>query len=244
MRTRRVMGASAAKPAGRCGWSPPRYGTTSRWRMSPVRMVTFGGTCVVSAAARSRSISTARIGAPVRASGSVSAPRPGPTSRKTSPGAGLMPARTFSAHLDARKCCPKRRRLRGGLFRVACRRLIDIAVPVALLDFLDFFLRQAEVVADLVNEGLADRDDQVVLVRARVLNRPLEERDLVGEAVAIGPLALGDWRALVESQQRIGRLDPDLAQLLRVRFVLDDDGDVLHRVAESGGDGGEGLIDQ
>ena len=63
--------------------------------------------------------------------------------------------------------------------------------------------------ADLVNQRLADRDDDVVLVVARVLDRALKERDLVGQRVAVRPLALGERRAFVEAEQRIGRLDAD-----------------------------------
>ncbi len=62
-------------------------------------------------ATRSRSISTARMGAPVAASGSVSAPVPGPISTNTSPAAGWMAATTFWAQAAARKCWLNR--LRG-----------------------------------------------------------------------------------------------------------------------------------
>src|SRR5262252_4191694 len=72
---------------------------------------------------------------------------------------------------------------------------IVLAAPVAFFDLLDFLLREAEVVPDLVDQRLPDRDDEIVLVFARVFDRTLEERDLVGQAVAIGPLPLGQRRA-------------------------------------------------
>ena len=54
------------QPAGRCGPSPLRNGRTSVSSTSPVMSVTFGGTRRARPATRSRSISTARIGAPRR----------------------------------------------------------------------------------------------------------------------------------------------------------------------------------
>jgi hypothetical protein len=87
------------------------------------------------------------------------------------------------------------------------RRAERLAAPVALFDLLDLFLAEAEVVADLVDERLADDGAHVVLVLAVLLDRALEDGDAVGQPVAVGPLALGQRRALVEAVERIGRLD-------------------------------------
>ncbi len=50
-----------------------------------------------------------------------------------------------------------------------------LSAPVALLDLHDLFFAQAEVVAQLVNQRLADRDDDLVLVAVGVfLDRAIE----------------------------------------------------------------------
>src|ERR1051325_2599599 len=82
-----------------------------------------------------------------------------------------------------------------------------LAAPVALLDLLDLFLAEAEVVADLVNQRLADDGAHLVLVVAVLFDRLLENGDAVRQVVAVGPLTLGQRRAFVQAVERIGRLD-------------------------------------
>src|SRR6516162_3061856 len=183
-------------------------GRTSVFRKSPVITVTFDGAAPASRLARSRSISTARMGAPVPASGNVSAPAPGPISTNTSPGSGWIAVATFCAHAGARKCwlnrlrgtCRAPRSLR--LVRLVFVRffvlLVVIASPVALLDFFDLLFGETEIVPDFVDQRLANCDDDVVFVLARIFDRPLIQRDLVGQHVAVGPLPLGERRALIE----------------------------------------------
>ena len=48
-----------------------------------------------------------------------------------------------------------------------------------------------------------------------------------GSDVAVVPAALGERRALVEAEQRVGRLDLHLVEQVGRRLVLDDDRDVL-----------------
>ena len=63
-----------------------------------------------------------------------------------------MAATTFATHAGSRKCWPKRLRATmpgDGLF-----------------DLLDLLLAHPEVVADLVNQRLADRDDEIFFVIA------------------------------------------------------------------------------
>ena len=149
-------------------------------------------------------------------------------------------ARIASAADDARYCF-------GSAFlvvRLVIVIVVRIAPPVALFDLLDLLFGEPEVVADLVDQRLADRDDDVVFVLARVFDRSLKERDLVGQHVAVRPLALGQRRALIEPEQRVGRLDLDLGQLLGRRLVFDHDGDVLHRVPKSLRDRLERFVDQ
>ena len=66
---------------------------------------------------------------------------------------------------------------------------------------------------DLVNQRFADdRADLVFIAVAVVLDRPLKDGDDVGQAVTVSGTALGQRRALVESEQRVGRLDLHLLE--------------------------------
>src|SRR6187431_1845266 len=155
-------------------------------------------------AARSRSISTATTRRTRPASGAVSAPLPGPISRKTSSGAGESDSRSFATHAGSRKCWPNRFRARGrGLILVVFIRPQCLAAPVALFNLLDLFLAHTEVVADFVNERFADDRAQFILVFAVLLDRALKERDTVREVVPECPGAFGQRRALVEAKERV-----------------------------------------
>ena len=48
--------------------------------------------------------------------------------------------------------------------------------------------------------------------RSVVLDRPLEDRDAIGQRVAVGPAALGQRRALIEAEERVRRLDLHLVE--------------------------------
>ena len=98
------------------------------------------------------------------------------------PGAGRWRPTSLATQAGSRKCWPKRLRA----WRVTAVAVVlvgpqRVAAPVALLDLLDLFLAQAEVVADLVDQRLADHGAHLVLVVAVLLDRPLEERDAVGQ---------------------------------------------------------------
>ena len=190
--------------------------------------VTLGGTRGARSATRSRSISTARIGAPRRRQRQRQRAGPGPISRNTSPGAGaiaathlLRPRRRekMLAEPLARTMAWIHGRSRSRPSRVR-RPVVVVLVDrprrraSTLFDLFDFFLGQPEVVADLVDQRLADRHDDVVFVLARVLDRALKQRDLVRQRVAVRPLPLGERRALVQAEQRVRRLDADLVEQL------------------------------
>ena len=129
-------------------------------RKSPSTTVTFGGARSRAAPPpgrdRSRTPTTRRAAA---ASGRVSAPGPGPISRNVVRGCGAI----------ARDHLVDPGRARGSAGRTASAPadglgrsvvVVVVAAPVLLFDLLDLFLAQAEVVADLVDERLADRDDR------------------------------------------------------------------------------------
>ena len=75
------------------------------------------------------------------------------------------------------------------------RLALALAAPILLLDRFDLFLGQPEVVPDLADQRLANGHDGIVFVVARVFDRALEERDLVGQRVAVRPLPLGERNA-------------------------------------------------
>src|SRR5882672_3396141 len=166
---------------------------------------TFWSCSASSTVARSRSISTATTRPARAASGRVSAPRPGPISRNVSSFVASSASMTFATHAASRKCWPKR--LRGGgpdkvrPPRPALLFVISLAAPIALLDLFDFFLAQAEVVTDFVNQRFADHRPGIVIVLAIFLDGFLKNRDAVWERVAVPPGPLGKGRALVETVQ-------------------------------------------
>src|SRR5262245_60003244 len=144
------------------------------------------------------------------ARGTVRAPRPGPISRNTSSGCGDCASRSLATHAASRKCWPNRFLARGrGVmmefrtqdadvpeFRIQHSALLvfisakRLAAPVPLLDVLDLFLAHAEVMANFMNERLADDRAHVIFVVAVFFDRPLEERDSIREIVSIRPGSL------------------------------------------------------
>src|SRR5262245_9532161 len=187
-----------------------------------------------SAAARSRSISTATTCLARLARGRVSAPRPGPISRKVSSGPGSIASTTLATHTGSRKCWPNRFR---GL-------LILLAAPVPLLDFLNLFFAQTEVVTHLMDQRLADDRAHVIVALAVFFDRLLKNGDAVREGVAVAPRALGQRCPLIETVQRVGRLDLHLFEQFRARFLLDDHCDVPHLPAETSRDERDRLSDE
>src|SRR5262245_8379344 len=147
--------------------------------------LTFGSASASSASARSRSISQAITPCARGASRRVSAPGPGPISMNRSFGPGSMARTTLSAQAGSRKCWPNFFLARGFAVTVAVVVLVVFASPVLFFDLLDLFFTEAEVMADLVNQRLADADDEVVLVLGFALVRPLEDQHAVGEHVAV-----------------------------------------------------------
>ena len=77
-----------------------------------------------------------------------------------------------------------------------------------------------------------------------LLDGSLEERDAVGQGIAVPPAAFGQRRALVETVERIRRLDLQLGEQLRDRLVFEHDRDVLHRLAKARRDVVERLLDE
>jgi len=103
---------------------------------------------------------------------------------------------------------------------------------VGVLDALHRLVVQTEVMADLVDDGLAHELRHLLLVVAVFLDRALVDRDRVGEHVAVAGVAVREIDAPVEPVECVGRLDPEVGERLVVRPVLDDDGDVRELVLE------------
>src|SRR4029453_10988714 len=178
------------------------------------------------------SVSTATVGRARSASGRVSAPRPGPTSRNVSREVGLIASITLVTHAGSRKCWPNRFRGLADLRRSAPRLLFILAAPITLLDFLDLFFAQTEVVTHLMDQRLSDDGAHVVVALAIFLDRLLKNGDAVREGVAVAPRALWERRPLIQAVQGVGRLDLHLLEQVRARLVLDDDRDVPHLATE------------
>src|SRR5262245_32930262 len=100
-----------------------------------------------------------------------------------------MARTTLSAQAGSRKCWPNFFLARGLTVTVIVTLVVVtlgvLASPVLLFDLLDFFLAEAEVVADLVNQRLADAADQVVFVLGFTFVRPLENEHAIGKDVAV-----------------------------------------------------------
>ena len=192
--------------------------------MSPVTTVTFGrrgglelgGEIAIDLDRQQR----VRPAPPAAA---VIAPRPGPISRTARRASRRRPPRAWRPTPASRKCCANR--LRGSHRRRPRRRSSSARrASSALRSSIDLLFAHPEVVAELVDQRFADRDDDLVFVAVAVLlDRALEQRDAVGQLVAVIPAPLGERRALVEAEQRVRRLDLHLVEQLVRRLVLDDD---------------------
>src|SRR5262245_43133946 len=183
------------------------------------------------AAPRSRSTSIANSAADRAASGSVIAPRPGPISINRSVGSGAMAATSLATHAASRKCWPNRLRA--------------FTTPVALLDLHDLVLGHPEIVAELVNQRVADfHDDAVFVALTEVLDGLLIQRDPIGQGVAEGPAPLGQRRSLIQPEQLIIRFHLQLVEHIVGRPVLDDNGDVGHGPGKTRRDGVDRLGDE
>src|SRR6266508_4169501 len=91
------------------------------------------------------------------------------------------------------------------------------------------------MVRDLVHDDAPDLAAEPVRVAAvESLERAAVDADLVGEDAAVPAPAPRERDALVEAEQRLARR----------RLLLDDDLDVRHRLAQVGGKGVEGVLDE
>src|SRR4029453_3283389 len=142
---------------------------------------------------------------------------------------GSMARRSLSAQAGSRKCWPNFFLARVFTVTVV---VVVLAAPVLLFDLLDLVFAEAEVVADLVNQRLADAHDKILFVVCLAFVRTLKDQHAIGKHVAVARAALGQRCALIESEQRVRRLDLHLLEEVWGRLVLDNDGDVLHGVAE------------
>ena len=77
-----------------------------------------------------------------------------------------------------------------------------VTPPVPLLDLLDFLFAEPEVVADFVNEGLADGSANLVLGFVVCFDGTLEQRDAIGERIAVLPGAFRQRNSLVQTVER------------------------------------------
>src|SRR5882724_1652547 len=110
------------------------------------------------------------------------------------------------------------------------------------LDVLHGLVVEAEVVAELVDDRVADQLRHLGLVRTVLFDRPLVDRDRVGQDVAVAGITAREVDAAVQAVQRVGRVDADVGQGLVVGPVLDDHRDVLDLVLEPPGQSTQRLL--
>src|SRR5438045_624214 len=97
------------------------------------------------------------------------------------------------------------------------------SLPVVLLELLEPVVVEAEVMADLVDDGVADQLLHLFAAVAVLLDGTLVDRDGVREDAAIEGVATGEVGAPVETVEGVGRLDLHLGERVVVGPVLDDD---------------------
>src|SRR5579864_1008093 len=104
-------------------------------------------------------------------------------------------------HSSSSRCCHTNLGRSVELRRSMCpSRAADGLSPIPQL--FQIPLAHAEVMADLVQDGLADLLDEVRLGAADLLDRFLEDVDDVGEAAGVLDAALGARAALIETEQQ------------------------------------------
>ena len=167
-----------------------RIGTRSTDSTSLVTTVTFGSAARFEVGGEiAIDLDRQQPARPARPAAAVIAPRPGPISRIESSG---VAATAVDQLVDPR-------RLRGSAARIACALSSppsassnSLLAASSVLDDVDLLFGHAEVVAELVDQRLADRDDDVVLVAvAVVLDRRLKQRDAIGQL-----LPWSQWRSV------------------------------------------------
>ena len=100
-------------------------------------------------------------------------------------------------------------------------------------------------VTKLVDQRLADRDDDLVFVIvAIVFDRILKQRDAVGQLIAVPPAALIERRSLVQAQQGFALVDVHFVEQVIRRLVLDNDREIAHLPRELERDGVDGFFEQ
>ena len=115
---------------------------------------------------------------------------------------------------------------------------------LAEAEFVEPIVIDAEVMAELMDDGLADLLADLLVVVADGLNRLLVDADLVGEDEVVVLAAPGEGNAVVKAEEGAARADAGLAAVPRRGAALDHDLDVLDAFEEVAGEGGDGFADE
>ncbi len=115
---------------------------------------------------------------------------------------------------------------------------------LAEAELIEAVVVDAEVVAQLVNDGLADLFADLVVAPADGLDGLLVDRDLVGEDEVVVLAALREGDAVVEAEERAAGAYPSIAPVTGGGAPFDDDFDVLDAVEEVTGKGSDGFADK
>ena len=103
---------------------------------------------------------------------------------------------------------------------------------------------ETEVMAQLVDDRVADLADDLPAVRAGAQDRPSVDEDPVGHGRLIEAVALRQGDALVEAEQLLVRLHAEGLQVFRIGLFLHHHGHVLQQLGEFLGQPFQGLLDQ
>src|SRR5579864_4563008 len=134
-------------------------------------------------------------------------------------------------HSSSSRCCHTNLGRSVELRRSMCpSRAADGLSPIPQL--IQIPLAHAEVMADLVQDGLADLLDEVRLGAADLLDWFLEDVDDVGKPARIFDAALGARAALVEAEQQSPAIHLQTMKLLARRSIANLDRHLIQKVGE------------
>jgi len=148
-----------------------------------------------------------------------------------------MAVRSLSAQAGSRKCWASLWKPEDAPklvpAQVASQILHRLAAPVLFLDRFDLLLASSRNSARTHGSPSPPRSLESPH-RPRTNPRSGTDRSRCdpGRGVAIAPAPLRQGSALIEAEERVLGTDLHLLQDVRRRLVLDDDGNVLHRVAK------------
>lgn len=116
--------------------------------------------------------------------------------------------------------------------------------PSGHADLVETVIVDAEVVGQLMEDGLADLLPDLGVVGANRFDGALVDRDLIGQDEVVELAAAGDRDTRIEPEEGVPAPDASGPKLARRRCGVDDDVDVVNAGEEARRQRGDGLADQ